>query len=58
MKSLLRKYRIWRYRRLYRKLFWFFLERADSPTQALSLTEEAFLYLTGKSCDDIFNSNY
>lgn len=58
MKNLLEKFRNWRYRRLYRKLFWFFLERSDYPAQALSLTEEAFLYLTGKSCDDVFNSGY
>lgn len=53
-KEALRRYRNWQYRRLYRKLFWFYAKiNADSDT-AGSNAAEAFKWLTAIEYAELF----
>ena len=55
MKKLLKLYRRWRYRRLLRKLFWFYAERTDSALEAMGQAVDAFIWFTGEKAE---NSNW
>ena len=46
MKKLLRLYRNWQYRRLYRKLFWHYANKTTSCEFAIDEANRAFYYLT------------
>ena len=46
MKKLLRLYRNWRYRRLYRKLLWHFLKRGMNGNDAGTNAADVFQWLT------------
>lgn len=52
MKKLLKLYRRWRYRRLYRKLFLIYAPMDKLACNARTNADEAFLYLTGEDYDD------
>lgn len=52
MKKLLKLYRRWRYRRLYRKLFLIYAQMDKLAYNARTNADEAFLYLTGEDYDD------
>ncbi|MCM1206230.1 MAG: hypothetical protein NC431_06115 [Firmicutes bacterium] len=57
MKDLIRKYRNWRYRRLYQKLFWHFATKDHlSATSAASEAAEAFSWLCGFEYAELFKS--
>ena len=51
MKNLITSYRLWRYRRLYRKLFWIYVEKSSTACVAKSNADIAFELLTGYSSD-------
>lgn len=42
----------WRFHRLYRRLFWLFLERNRTADEAAYEAANAFVYLTGCDWDD------
>lgn len=46
MKKILRLYRNWRYRRLYRKLFWHYANKTNDCDTAIYEANKAFFYLT------------
>lgn len=52
MKKLLKLYRRWRYRRLYRKLFFLYAQKDLLAYSARTNADEAFLYLTGEDYDN------
>lgn len=56
------RYKYWRYRRLLRKLFWFYAQKTDSAYQAMEETNKAFTWLTGecpeKGYDSIWYCSY
>ena len=58
MKKLLKLYRRWRYRRLLRKLFWFYAERTDSAFEAMEQAVDAFIWFTGEEDDNSHWINY
>lgn len=54
MKKILRIYHRWRYRRLYRKLFFLYARKFDLAECARIEADEAFCYLTGEVADEVF----
>lgn len=53
MKKLLKLYRRWRYRRLYRKLFFLYAQKDTLAYNAHAQAREAFFYITGKDYESI-----
>ncbi len=53
MKKLLKLYRRWRYRRLYRKLFFIYAQKDNLAYTAHAQACEAFLYITGEDYECI-----
>ncbi|MGM9873187.1 MAG: hypothetical protein ACI30X_07005 [Muribaculaceae bacterium] len=47
MKKLIEKYRRWRYRRLYRKLFFMYTKKHESAHVACNEAADAFAWLCG-----------
>lgn len=50
------RYKYWRYRRLLRKLFWFYAQKTDSAYQAMEETNKAFTWLTGECPEKGYDS--
>lgn len=48
MKKILRLYRLWRYRRLLRKLFWLYAAKTDSVYDAIEQASIAFIWFTNE----------
>ena len=46
-RHIAKRYKYWRYRRLLRKLFWFYAKRTNYASQAIEETSEAFTWFTG-----------
>lgn len=46
MKKLIKKYREWRYLRLYRKLFWHYANNPETCQNAGELAADAFQWFT------------
>lgn len=55
MKKLTRIYRNWRYRRLYRRLFFLYAEKTDTAWNANVEAKNAFSFLTGRLYPDPFD---
>lgn len=53
-KKIVKSYHLWRYLRLYRKLFWFYTRRGMTSVEAVSNACEAFGFLAGFDYDTIF----
>ena len=53
MKKILRLYRNWRYRRLYRRLFWFYAKHGNL-TSAAEDASSAFVWFCGFEYADLF----
>lgn len=56
MKTILRLYRRWRYRRLYRQLFMLYASKFDQADIAASEASIAFLWMTGYRWNEWFES--
>ena len=54
MKKLTNTYRCWRYRRLYRKLFFLYAQKNDSAAYAQGEADHAFFLLTGHVVEEVF----
>lgn len=48
MKKLITRFRLWRYRRLYRQLFWLYAQKSDNAATAGFQAAEAFGWITGE----------
>lgn len=46
-RHIAKRYKYWRYRRLMRKLFWFYAQKTNYASQAIEETSEAFTWFTG-----------
>lgn len=46
MKKIIKLYRCWRYRRLYKELFMFYAKRSNYPWEAGEAAMEAFKWIT------------
>ena len=55
MKKLIKIYRRWRYRRLYRKLFFLYAPMDKLAYNAHAQACEAFFYITGEDYESIMN---
>lgn len=53
MKKILRLYRNWRYRRLYRKFFWHYINKTDNSAIAIDEADSAFYFLTNKDAANL-----
>ena len=56
MNKILRLYHNWRYRRLYRKLFWYYANKTTSCAYAIDEANRAFYYLTNQDALDFMTS--
>lgn len=56
MKRLFNYFRLWRYRRLYHRLFLLYAEKTDNSWNARYEASQAFLYMTGFDYDDLLSS--
>lgn len=54
MKKILKLYRFWRYRRLFRKLLLLYTAKSESSDIAVSNALTAFAWLTGVEYRDLF----
>ena len=54
MKKIVKIYHRWRYRRLYRKLFFIYAHKDPLAYNARTQADEAFYYLTGEIADEVF----
>lgn len=52
MKKIIKSYRLWRYRRLYRKLFFLYASKDALAYNAKTQADEAFIYLTDKDFNE------
>lgn len=53
MKKLYHLFLRWRYRRIYRKLFYHYMRTTLNPDCAYLEAKNAFLYLTGKDVEEL-----
>lgn len=58
MKKILKLYQHWRYRRLLRKLFWFYAQKSDNACQAIRQANDAFVWFTNAETDENDWVNY
>ena len=54
MKKIVRTYHRWRYRRLYRKLFFLYARKFDLAACARNEADHAFYLLTGHVVGEVF----
>lgn len=57
MKKLITRFRLWRYRRLYRHLFWLYAQKSDNAATAGFQAAEAFGWITGEEYSDVFRDS-
>lgn len=58
MKKIIKLYRRWRYRHLYRQLFMLYANKFDYAESAAFEASAAFKWMTGYYWDEWFNSQY
>lgn len=58
MKRLLRLYRNWYYRRLYRKFLWHFLKRGMDGNEAACNAADVFQWVTAFEYNEIFKDHH